>query len=79
MPRYTGGLWVGKFIKKCTYQKVKREASAAVGELRTFTFGPDPQFGENLLEVVALYMNRIVSGPRHCSFDESRLQPDRPG
>jgi DDE superfamily endonuclease len=25
--------------------------------LRTFTFSPDPQFGEKLLEVVALYMN----------------------
>ncbi|MBT6411403.1 MAG: histidinol dehydrogenase, partial [Betaproteobacteria bacterium] len=26
--RYTGGLWVGKFIKTCTYQRVKPEASA---------------------------------------------------
>ncbi len=30
--RYTGGLWVGKFIKTCTYQKVRPEASAMVGE-----------------------------------------------
>lgn len=30
--RYTGGLWVGKFIKTCTYQKVTEEASAIVGE-----------------------------------------------
>lgn len=30
--RYTGGLWVGKFIKTCTYQKVKPEASAIIGE-----------------------------------------------
>ena len=30
--RYTGGLWVGKFIKTCTYQRVKPEASAMVGE-----------------------------------------------
>jgi sulfopropanediol 3-dehydrogenase len=31
--RYTGGLWVGKFIKTCTYQKVlTREASVHVGE-----------------------------------------------
>lgn len=31
--RYTGGLWVGKFIKTCTYQKVlTNEASALVGE-----------------------------------------------
>jgi sulfopropanediol 3-dehydrogenase len=32
--RYTGGLWVGKFLKTCTYQKVKTdEASATIGEV----------------------------------------------
>ncbi len=30
--RYTGGLWVGKFIKTCTYQRVAPEATAAIGE-----------------------------------------------
>jgi sulfopropanediol 3-dehydrogenase len=30
--RYTGGLWVGKFLKTCTYQQVAAEASAMVGE-----------------------------------------------
>ena len=31
--RYTGGLWVGKFIKTCTYQRVTSdEASAKIGE-----------------------------------------------
>lgn len=31
--RYTGGLWVGKFIKTCTYQKILTdEASALIGE-----------------------------------------------
>ncbi len=30
--RYTGGLWVGKFIKTCTYQRVTREASVMMGE-----------------------------------------------
>jgi len=31
--RYTGGLWVGKFMKTCTYQRVLTdEASALVGE-----------------------------------------------
>jgi sulfopropanediol 3-dehydrogenase len=30
--RYTGGLWVGKFIKTCTYQKILTdEASAMIG------------------------------------------------
>jgi sulfopropanediol 3-dehydrogenase len=31
--RYTGGLWVGKFLKTCTYQRVTtNEASALIGE-----------------------------------------------
>ncbi len=31
--RYTGGLWVGKFLKTCTYQRVESDAaSALVGE-----------------------------------------------
>ena len=31
--RYTGGLWVGKFLKTCTYQRVTTdEASVTVGE-----------------------------------------------
>ena len=32
--RYTGGLWVGKFLKTCTYQKVLTDqASAQIGEV----------------------------------------------
>jgi sulfopropanediol 3-dehydrogenase len=31
--RYTGGLWVGKFLKTCTYQRILTdEASAMIGE-----------------------------------------------
>ena len=30
--RYTGGLWVGKFIKTVTYQRVTEEASVIIGE-----------------------------------------------
>lgn len=30
--RYTGGLWVGKFIKTCTYQRLTEEASLHIGE-----------------------------------------------
>lgn len=31
--RYTGGVWVGKFIKTCTFQKMTPEASIKVGEV----------------------------------------------
>ena len=30
--RYTGGLWVGKFLKTCTYQQITPQASVQVGE-----------------------------------------------
>lgn len=31
--RYTGGVWVGKFLKTVTYQKMTKEASRIVGEV----------------------------------------------
>lgn len=31
--RYTGGVWVGKFIKTCTYQRMTPAASREVGEV----------------------------------------------
>ena len=30
--RYTGGLWVGKFIKTCTYQRITEPASVEIGK-----------------------------------------------
>jgi sulfopropanediol 3-dehydrogenase len=29
--RFTGGLWVGKFLKTCTYQRVDLEGTRAIG------------------------------------------------
>jgi len=32
--KYTGGLWVGKFLKTCTYQRVEnKDTSAQIGEV----------------------------------------------
>jgi sulfopropanediol 3-dehydrogenase len=31
--RYTGGVWVGKFLKTCTYQRTTRAASCMIGEV----------------------------------------------
>ncbi|MCX7031736.1 MAG: histidinol dehydrogenase, partial [Spirochaetes bacterium] len=31
--RYTGGVWVGKFLKTCTYQRMSPAASREVGEV----------------------------------------------
>ena len=31
--RYTGGLWVGKFLKTCTYQRMTREASVEIARI----------------------------------------------
>ncbi len=38
--RYTGGLWVGKFLKTCSYQQVTPEASVLIG-----------QYGSRLCEI----------------------------
>lgn len=31
--RYTGGVWVGKFLKTCTYQRMTPKASAEIGKV----------------------------------------------
>ncbi len=31
--RYTGGVWVGKFLKTCTYQRMTPQASRIIGEV----------------------------------------------
>jgi len=31
--RYTGGVWVGKFLKTCTYQRMTRDASREIAEV----------------------------------------------
>ena len=31
--KYTGGLWVGKFLKTCTYQRMTQAASVEIGEV----------------------------------------------
>src|SRR3546814_14936606 len=28
--RYTGGLWVGKFLKTCTYQRIDTDAASVI-------------------------------------------------
>jgi sulfopropanediol 3-dehydrogenase len=38
--RYTGGLWVGKFLKTCSYQQITPEASVMIG-----------QYGSRLCEI----------------------------
>jgi sulfopropanediol 3-dehydrogenase len=31
--RYTGGVWVGKFLKTCTYQRMTKKASVEIGKV----------------------------------------------
>ncbi|WP_191600045.1 histidinol dehydrogenase [Marinomonas algicola] len=62
--RFTGGLWVGKFIKTCTYQKViTDEASAHVGEhcSRLCALEGFAGHGEQANIRVRRYGNRIVT------------------
>ncbi|MFT2109699.1 histidinol dehydrogenase [Marinomonas sp. 2405UD68-3] len=61
--RFTGGLWVGKFIKTCTYQKVLTdEASAHVGEhcSRLCALEGFAGHGEQANIRVRRYGNRVV-------------------
>ncbi|MBR9754195.1 MAG: histidinol dehydrogenase [Gammaproteobacteria bacterium] len=61
--RYTGGLWVGKFLKTCTYQKVLTdEASARIGSYcsRLCALEGFAGHGEQANERVRRYGNRDV-------------------
>src|SRR5439155_895412 len=72
--RYTGGLWVGKFIKTCTYQKVLTdEASAMVGEYCSRLCVLEGFYGHSI---------KIISEadpPNYCSFAYSALACFRMG
>lgn len=61
--RYTGGLWVGKFLKTCTYQRVLTdEASAEIGSYcsRLCALEGFSGHGEQANERVRRYGNRDV-------------------
>src|SRR5271165_254249 len=58
-----------------TVGRILREQKLYPHRLRTFTFSPDPQFGEKLLEVVALYMNPPQqNGVVLCMDEKSGIQ-----
>ena len=43
--RYTGGLWVGSFIKVCTYQRMSPEASVRIGKHTSAISTAERMFG----------------------------------
>src|SRR5829696_5423 len=68
--RYTGGLWVGKFMKTCTWQKVLTdEASAMIGEycsrlcmLEGFVgHGSRPIYGCGAMVTATSLMDKLLS------------------
>jgi sulfopropanediol 3-dehydrogenase len=46
--RYTGGLWVGKFLKTVTYQKVSEEGTAEVAPAAAAISNTEFMFGHAL-------------------------------
>ena len=57
-----------------TVGRILRERKLYPHRLRTFTFSPDPQFGEKLLEVVALYMDPPQNGVVLCMDEKTGIQ-----
>ena len=57
-----------------TVGRILREQKLYPHRLRTFTFSPDPQFGEKLLEVVALYMNPPQNAVVLCMDEKTGIQ-----
>lgn len=61
-------------IPSATVNRILRENNLQPHRLRTFTFSPDPQFGEKLLEVVALYMNPPDNAVVLCVDEKTGIQ-----
>jgi transposase len=57
-----------------TVGRILREHNLQPHRLRTFTFSPDPQFGEKLLEVVALYMKPPDNAVVLCMDEKTGIQ-----
>lgn len=62
--RYTGGLWVGKFLKTCTYQQVTKEASVLVG-----------QYGSRLCELEGFKGHKAQCDLRLRRYADLDLEP----
>ena len=61
-------------IPSATINRILRENKLQPHRLRSFTFSPDPQFGEKLLEVVALYMNPPDNAVVLCVDEKTGIQ-----
>ena len=61
-------------MDKDKVHRVLREHHLHPHRLRTFTFSPDPQFGEKLLEVVGLYMNPPKNAIVLCMDEKTGIQ-----
>lgn len=60
--RYTGGLWVGKFLKNCTYQRCTPEASVLIGE-----------YGMRLCEIEGFMGHREQAALRVRRYSKSKV------
>ena len=66
-------------LPQARVQRVLRAHDLHPHRLRTFTFSPDPQFKEKLLEVVALYMQPPKNAVVLCVDEKTGIQAlDRP-
>ena len=61
-------------IPSATVNCILRENQLQPHRLRTFTFSPDPQFGEKLLEVVALYIKPPDNAVVLCVDEKTGIQ-----
>lgn len=55
-------------------ERALRDADLHPHRLRTFTFSPDPQFGEKLLEIVGLYMSPPDNAVVLCVDEKTGIQ-----
>jgi sulfopropanediol 3-dehydrogenase len=73
--RYTGGLWVGKFLKTCTYQRCTPAASIAIAEVCERQCNAERMYAHAITARIRIdrYANneRVASGSAGVSQDSA--------
>lgn len=68
--RYTGGLWVGKFLKTVTYQKLSQDASSRVAESSALISRAEGMLGHAISAEVRFDMDPTLHRTRVASTPE---------
>jgi sulfopropanediol 3-dehydrogenase len=69
--RYTGGVWVGKFLKTCTYQRMTPAASREVGEVTERQCQVERMLAHAITARIRVERYAATGAPETCSVSKA--------